>query len=135
MQSREQAPGLFLAAIAMSLIGKPFYERGASPDTGFDCAGLVSYALSRIGIDAPHSLWPQYRLGVPVSTAHMKPGNLLFFSTYASGPTHVGIYVGEGRFVHCTDTRGVMLARIYDPFFAAHLLGARCLTVRKRVSL
>lgn len=127
--SPRRAIGLRLAAVALSMIGKPCAPGGRSPDTGFDCAGLVAYALARVGVQAPHTVWQQYRLGRPVASSHLHPGDLLFFSTYASGPTHVGLYVGNGRFVNALDERGcVLLSTLYDPYFATRFLGARSLT-------
>lgn len=123
--------GLRLAAMAMSMIGKPFCEGGHRPDKGFDCSGLVFYVFGRLGISTPRTIWQQFRMGAPVAAGRLQPGDLLFFSTYADGPTHVGIYVGHGRFVTAERSQGVvLLSSLYDPCFAGKLLCARAAVAR-----
>ncbi|MHB1683827.1 MAG: C40 family peptidase [Bacilli bacterium] len=121
------SPGLRIAALAMSLLGKPYVWGGASPSSGFDCSGLVQYVLEQSGINAPRTTWQQYTFGAGVRRQELQPGDLLFFTTYASGPTHVGVYVGNSQFVSALNsTTGVVLSNLHDPYFASRYLGARC---------
>jgi cell wall-associated NlpC family hydrolase len=93
------AVGLAVARTAETMLGSPYREGGALPD-GFDCSGLVNYVFARHGIALPRDVRRQALAGAAVARADIAPGDLLFFSTSGSGPTHVGIAVGGGRFVH-----------------------------------
>ncbi len=118
--------GLKIASLAMTLLGKPYVWGGNNPSQGFDCSGLVEYVLRESGVSAPRTSWQQYSLGHEVSISHLRPGDLLFFSTYAKGPSHVGIYVGNDRFVNALNpSTGVTLSQVTDPYFAKRLIGIR----------
>lgn len=95
-----------VAETARAQVGQR-YRRGATGTSGaFDCSGLVQYVLSRFGVALPRTAAQQARMGVPVTKdpTALRPGDLLTFGT-ASRITHVGIYVGEGRYVHAASTR------------------------------
>jgi cell wall-associated NlpC family hydrolase len=81
--------------IARSQLGVPYVYGGASPG-GFDCSGLVMWVYGRLGIALPHNAAALYSTGRPVSLAHIKPGDLVFFH----GLGHVGIYIGQGMMIH-----------------------------------
>jgi cell wall-associated NlpC family hydrolase len=85
--------------IARSQLGVPYVYGGASPG-GFDCSGLVMWVYGRLGIALPHNAAALYSTGRPVSTAHLKPGDLVFFH----GLGHVGIYIGHGQMIHAPQT-------------------------------
>ncbi len=120
-------PGLRIASLAMSMLGKPYVWGGESPNSGFDCSGLVQYVLAQLGIAAPRTTWLQYTFGAGVRQQELQPGDLVFFTTYANGPTHVGIYVGNSQFVNALNpTAGIVLSSLHDPYFANRYLGARC---------
>ena len=85
--------------IARSQLGVPYVYGGASPG-GFDCSGLVMWVYGQLGIALPHNAAALYSTGRPVSTAEMKPGDLVFFH----GLGHVGIYIGHGRMIHAPQT-------------------------------
>ncbi len=131
-EPKEQRPlqavdeGLKIASLAMTLLGKPYVWGGSDPSRGFDCSGLVEYVLREAGISSPRTSWQQFSLGHEVSINHLRPGDLLFFSTYAKGPSHVGIYVGNDRFVNALNpSTGVILSQVTDPYFAKRLIGIR----------
>ncbi len=67
---------------------------------GFDCSGLAQYAYSEAGMKIPRTSKAQYQKSRKISKDQLKPADLIFFSTYAPGPTHVGIYLGGGKFIH-----------------------------------
>jgi len=118
--------GSEIARDALSLVGRPYVWGGASPAVGFDCSGLVQYVLSEVGIAAPRTSWEQFEFGAPVSTDQLLPGDLLFFATYATGASHVGIYIGNGEFVNALNSStGVIISALSNPYFASRLLGAR----------
>ena len=92
--------GMRAARYAQRLIGIPYSWGGSSPRSGFDCSGFVRYVYQRFGINLPHSSYADFNLGRPVSRGALKPGDLVFFS----GVGHVGLYVGNGRFIHSPHT-------------------------------
>lgn len=98
---------------AIALIGSP-YSWGGTAENGFDCSGLIQYAYGRHGIRLPRTSRAQALLGtaVPVRNDSLQPGDILAFAARAGGAvTHVGMYVGEGKFIH-SSTTGVRLSRL-----------------------
>lgn len=91
-----------VVAAALSRVSSGQYVWGASGGNSFDCSGLMMYAYRQIGISLPHSSSAQSRLGKAVSIKNLKPGDLLFFY---SPVHHVGMYIGDGKFVHARNTR------------------------------
>jgi cell wall-associated NlpC family hydrolase len=92
------------ATIALRYLGIPYLWGGASPSTGFDCSGLVMYVYAQLGISLPHYAAAQYQLGTPVDRSELQPGDLVFFDAL----DHVGIYIGNGQFVHAPQTGDVV---------------------------
>jgi Cell wall-associated hydrolases (invasion-associated proteins) len=123
-----------LVSAAKRYLGIRYRYGGSSPSRGFDCSGFVYYLLRRHGISAPHSAAELFRMGKPVSRSELKPGDLVFFRNTARrrGITHVGIYIGDGKFIHASSGRGcVTITSLSDPYYAARFAGARRLTLRK----
>jgi len=89
-------PGETALAFAKAQLGDP-YEYGAAGPDRWDCSGLTMRAWGRAGVTLPHSAAAQYKLGTAVAKADLRPGDLVFFY---SGPSHVGIYAGDGKVVH-----------------------------------
>lgn len=99
---------------------------GASPSEGFDCSGLVRYVFLQHGVNVPRTAAEQYRTGIDVKAANIVRGDLVFFSTTGPGPTHVGIVVDSGTFVHAPDTGAVVRQERFDtPYWTSRYLGAR----------
>ena len=98
-------------ALARGQLGRR-YVYGAEGKRGFDCSGLVRYVLRALSIDAPRTAHLQARLGasVPLDTAKLRPGDLLTFGT-KQRVSHIGIYVGNGRFVHASSGAGRVVER------------------------
>ena len=110
---------------ALSMVEKPYKYRGETP-SGFDCSGLVRYSYLAAGMDVPHNTSALREHTRPVSSREMRKGDLVFFNQAGRKYSHVGIYVGEGRFVHAPSTgNSVRTDSIRDPYWKKHFLGAR----------
>jgi cell wall-associated NlpC family hydrolase len=108
---------------ALSLVGVP-YVFGGTSRSGFDCSGFTLYVFKGSGISLPRTSSSQFNVGSSVSRAQLQSGDLVFFTTYASGASHVGIYIGGGNFVHASNS-GVRTTSLSDSYYAARYLGAR----------
>jgi cell wall-associated NlpC family hydrolase len=110
--------------VAVTLIGKP-YAFGGADQGGFDCSGLAFYAHERVGLIIPRTAAAQQRAARPVPLKQLRPGDLLFFRLAGHGIDHVGVYAGDGRFIHAPH-RGVAVTAVAfdDPYFAQHLVNA-----------
>ncbi|MDQ7095658.1 NlpC/P60 family protein [Desulfosporosinus sp. PR] len=113
-----------LLSFAESFLGSPYVWGGTTPNPGFDCSGLVQYVYAHFGIKLNRVTWDQYQEGQPVSANNLLPGDLVFFSTYAPGASHVGIYVGNRIMIDDSDY-GVAYDNIDHPYWATRYLGAR----------
>jgi cell wall-associated NlpC family hydrolase len=111
-----------LIRTALSLVGTP-YVWGGADTTGFDCSGFTSYAYGRLGIHIPRTADAQFASGRPIAGDPL-PGDLVFFQTYDYGASHVGIYLGNGRFVNSIGPN-VHVASFASPYFRSRYLGAR----------
>lgn len=120
-------PGAARATVmrALSLVGTPYRYGGDSPETGFDCSGLINYVFrDMLARSLPRRSADLANAGADVPLWRMAAGDLVVFG--AAGVDHVGIYVGEGRFVHAPTTGGsVRLDRLDGPYWRERLLGAR----------
>jgi len=81
---------------ARRFVGVRYHYGGTTPSTGFDCSGFVRYVYAHFGIELPHYSVAQFHLGRKVRRDALEPGDLVFFS----GLGHVGLYVGDGRYIH-----------------------------------
>ena len=96
-----------IAIHAMGLVGTPYRWGGNTPDSGFDCSGLIGYVYKhRAGVAPPRTVAQLAGFGQSVNAGELRTGDLVIFG--ASPPTHAGIYVGEGRFVHAPSTGGTV---------------------------
>ena len=116
-----------LVETAREFIGVPYKWGGSSPDSGFDCSGLTMVVYRHNGLDLPRVAARQYRTGTPVSRDDLQKGDLVFFDTRGSGKvTHVGLYIGNGRFIHAPSSgRDVTRASLSSPYFRNRYLGAK----------
>jgi cell wall-associated NlpC family hydrolase len=113
-------------AKAMTLLGTPYRWGGASPDGGFDCSGLVGYVFrTAIGLDLPRVSRQMVSAGEAVDRASLVPGDLVFFGRRGK-VNHVGIYMGEGRFLHAPRTgRDVTVSDLDKGYWAGKFMAAR----------
>jgi cell wall-associated NlpC family hydrolase len=112
---------------ALGYLGIRYKYGGNSPETGFDCSGLVRYVVGEaFGLVLPRDARSISRHGASVSTDDLQPGDLVFFNTLRRPFSHVGIYVGDGRFIHAPASGGaVELVNMADRYWAARFNGAR----------
>ena len=97
-----------IAIHALGLVGTPYRYGGNTPDSGFDCSGLIGYVYkSRAGVAPPRTVAMLGDFGQSVSAGDLRTGDLVIFGA-GRNPTHAGIYVGEGRFVHAPSTGGTV---------------------------
>ena len=112
-----------VAVRAMAPIGTP-YRYGGADLGGFDCSGLVYHVYRELGVDAPRTAAAQYEASRRLARPELAPGDLVFFRTSGRRISHVGIYAGEGRFVHAPQTgRTVELKSLDDAYYAAVFAG------------
>lgn len=107
---------------SLNYIGVPYVFGGTTPG-GFDCSGFTSYVFANAGIYLPRTADAQYEVGTPVSSP--EPGDLVFFETYTYGPSHVGIYLGDGKFINASSSRGVAIDSLNSSYWGSCYLGAR----------
>jgi len=114
-----------IARDAAKLIGTPYRYGGDEPSRGFDCSGLVHYTHEGQGLDVPRTAAAQSRAAKPVQIDALVPGDLIFFRIAAREVDHVGIYAGNGRFIHAPRSGNVVsFAYLDDPYYRRHLTGA-----------
>lgn len=113
-----------IIATAKKYIGVPYLWGGTTP-SGFDCSGYVQYVYNIHGIKLPRVSRDQYTAGVAVSKSNLKPGDLVFFNTNGSGVSHLGIYMGNGQFIHASTSKGVIIAELNNTYWSSRYIGAR----------
>ena len=117
--------GSDIVSKAKQYLGVPYKYGGSSP-SGFDCSGFVYYVYRNLGINISRTQSVMYSQGTPISKSELKPGDLVFFkNTYKSGISHVGIYVGDGQFIHSPHSgKTVSYANLYSDYYVEHYYGA-----------
>ena len=115
-----------IALFAMGLLDTPYRWGGRGPATGFDCSGLVSHVYQEaIGFRVKGSSAELGQKARPVTFEQLQPGDLVFFNTLGARHSHVGVYVGEGRFVHASNPRtGVRMDQLSNRYYAQRFEGA-----------
>jgi peptidoglycan DL-endopeptidase CwlO len=109
---------------AYKFLGKP-YVYGAAGPNAFDCSGLTQYVFSKMGVDLSRTTYTQVGEGTKVNRSDLKPGDLVFFNTQGS-ISHVGIYVGNGEFIHAPRTgKPVMVSSLSDGYYSQKYATAR----------
>lgn len=116
---------VLLSALALS--GTPYKFGGNTPDTGFDCSGFVRYVFSQAAnLTLPHGARAISQLGKSIPVDQLQPGDLVFFNTLKQAFSHVGIYLGDGRFIHAPSSGGgVHIVSMNDAYWAKRFNGAR----------
>jgi cell wall-associated NlpC family hydrolase len=116
-----------VAIYALGLIGVDYRYGGETPESGVDCSGLVRYVFQQVtGVTLPRTSKELSRLGNKVATADLAPGDLVFFNTRRFQFSHVGIYLGDNRFIHAPSTGSeVEISRLSESYWQKHFDGAR----------
>jgi len=114
-----------LIRTAMRYLGVP-YRRGGTSSRGLDCSGLIYVVCRAHGIALPRSSRGMYSRGKPIDRNDLQPGDLLFFNTNGRGVSHVGLYIGNGKFIHATSRgRDVCVSHLSEDYYARRYVGAR----------
>ncbi len=116
--------GTEIVQTAARFKGVPYSFGGTTP-RAFDCSGYVQYVFKQHRAILPRTADQQYEKGMYVTQSQLQPGDLVFFSTYEPGASHVGIYAGAGKFWNATSSRGVMLCGLRDEYWRQHYYGAK----------
>jgi cell wall-associated NlpC family hydrolase len=113
------------AGFALKMVGRPYRYGGASP-AGFDCSGLVQYSYRQAGLVLPRSTEDQLRASTRIRPSALRRGDLLFFDEEGRKKSHVGIYLGDGRFVHAPSSgKHVRTDSLDAPYWKKHLAEVR----------
>jgi cell wall-associated NlpC family hydrolase len=115
---------------AMALLGTRYHHGGSSPDVGFDCSGFVGYLYREVlNLRLPRSAWEIWRFGEEVARETLEPGDLVFFNTMRRPFSHVGVFIGEDKFIHAPASGGVVRTEsINERYWATRWNGAKRLS-------
>lgn len=111
--------------LALAQVGKPYVWGSANPNVGFDCSGLVHYVYKQVGITLSRSSYSQINYGTRVKSSELRKGDLVFFNNGGGRISHVGIYIGNNKFVHAsTPGTGVIVSKLFGSYFGNTFVGA-----------
>lgn len=119
--------GMTIVNESKKYLGRPYVWATSGPDS-FDCSGFTMYVMNLFGIQLPHQSGMQYNYGYSVAKENLIPGDLVFFSSNSSaGVAHVGIYIGDGNFIHASSgsAKSVTISPLDANYYTKHYLGAR----------
>ena len=130
LEGEHQAQEMVLFALGLLDTGYRF--GGRNPEAGLDCSGMVAYIVENISTSRlPHNAAQIADRTRPIEVSELRPGDLVFFNTLKRRHSHMGIYIGDGRFVHAPNSRGrVRVERLDNRYFAQRIDGARTLVAR-----
>lgn len=111
-----------VVSAARNVVGSPYQWGGTTP-RGFDCSGFINYAFNQTGKSIPRTVAGMWSAGSSVSNPQV--GDIVFFSTVRSGPSHAGIYVGNNQFIHAGSSTGVTVSSMSTPYWSNSYLGAK----------
>ena len=102
------------------------YVYGGTTTKGFDCSGFIGYVYKRVGVSLPRTSAGMYASGTSVAKKNLKSGDIVFFNTTGKGVSHAGIYIGNGKFVHSSTSKGVTVTKLNDPYYwGSKYIGAK----------
>ncbi|MGI6168916.1 MAG: NlpC/P60 family protein [Christensenellales bacterium] len=112
--------------IAKANLGRPYLWGGATV-SGFDCSGFTQYVFKNARLTLPRTAAQQYTQGTWVNKSNLRVGDLVFFTTYAAGASHVGIYLGNDQFIHASSGAGkIVISKLFsNSYYSSHYIGAK----------
>lgn len=123
-----QSKATDLLMYSLSLVGVQYKYGGKSPETGLDCSGFVSHVFRHVAsLALPHNAYAISLIGKKIAPQELQPGDLVFFNTLRKSFSHVGIYLGDNRFIHAasSSTGKVEIDDLRNNYWQAHFNGAR----------
>ncbi|MDF2636501.1 MAG: hypothetical protein K0R78_3375, partial [Pelosinus sp.] len=120
------AKGNAIIATAKTYMGVPYVFGGESPTTGLDCSSFTQLVMKKNGITLPRTAAEQYSTGTAVDKANLQIGDLVFFTTYKPGASHVGFYMGNQQFIHASSAaKQVTISSLDESYYTEHYIGSR----------
>ncbi|MDF2874032.1 MAG: NlpC/P60 family protein [Sporomusa sp.] len=117
--------GATIVKSAQKYMGVPYVWGGTTPD-GWDCSGYTQYVMKENGITIPRTAAEQYSTGAAIEKSNLKVGDMVFFTTYKPGASHVGFYMGDGKFIHASSAaKQVTINSLSEEYYTEHYIGAR----------
>lgn len=105
------------------------YKYGGTSKAGFDCSGYVQFVFKQHGINLSRTSSGMYATGTKVAKSDLTVGDLVFFNTTGKGVSHVGIFIGDGKFAHASSSKGVKVDKLNDPhYWGKRYVGAKRIT-------
>jgi len=121
----EPSTGEKIVSVATGFLGTPYRFGGDNPKRGFDCSGLVFYSFERVGMKVPRTAADQRKAAERIRRSELEPGDLVFFRSSKGRIDHVGIYAGDGKFIHSPNSGSVVsYAYLDDPYYRSHYVSA-----------
>lgn len=126
---RAEGAGREIVMYALGLLDVGYRFGGVNPEAGLDCSGMVNFIYKEaVGVDLPRSAAALAKRSRPVANHSLQAGDLVFFNTLGYAYSHVGIYLGDNKFIHAPSSRGqVRVESLDSPYFAQRYLGGRTL--------
>jgi hypothetical protein len=124
MATASPQPAGRVLSVAKSFLGLPYVWAGTEPTAGFDCSGYTYEVMRLNGYEIPRMADEQFEATRRVAYKDLQPGDLVFFTTYLPGPSHVGFYLGEGEFIHASSAaEGVVASSLASGYYRERFLG------------
>ncbi len=120
-----------IADYAKQFLGAP-YKWGASSGKAFDCSGFTVYVMKKFSVSLARTASAQFNSGTKIEKNSLQEGDLVFFTTYKKGPSHVGLYIGDNKFIHASSATGsVTITDLDTKYYKARYLGARRFNIKE----
>ncbi|SFL79798.1 C40 family peptidase [Pelosinus propionicus] len=120
------AKGDAIIATAKTYMGVPYVFGGESPTSGLDCSSFTQLVMKKNGITLPRTAAEQYSQGTPIDKENLEIGDLVFFTTYKPGASHVGFYMGNQQFIHASSAaKQVTISSLDETYYTEHYIGSR----------